>query len=91
MGDTVVLAGRLDPQIAAAGEDRALVVRGMVEWLYDYRSQPSVGAVLPVMQRLARQPTPDPASLVLVTGPIVRTAWSSRSSRGFGRAIPRWR
>ena len=66
VGDTVVLAGRLDPQIAAAGEDRALVVRGMVEWLYDYRSQPSVGAVLPVMQRLARQPTPDPASLVLV-------------------------
>ena len=66
VGDTVVLAGRLDPQIAAAGEDRALVVRGMVEWLYDYRGQPSVGAVLSVMQRLARQPTSDPASLVLV-------------------------
>ena len=66
VGDTVVLAGRLDPQIAAAGEDRALVVRGMVEWLYDYRGQASVGAALPVMQRLARQPTPDPASLVLV-------------------------
>ena len=66
VGDTVVLAGRLDPQIAAAGEDRALVVRGMVEWLYDFRGQPSVGAVLPVMQRLARQSTTDPASLVLV-------------------------
>ncbi|HET7241613.1 MAG TPA: ABC transporter permease [Gemmatimonadales bacterium] len=66
VGDTVVLAGRLDPQIAAASEDRSLVVRGMVEWLYDYRGQPSVGAVLPVMQRLARQGTSDPASLVLV-------------------------
>lgn len=66
VGDTVVLAGRLDPQIATAGEDRALVVRGMVEWLYDYRGQPSVGAVLAVMQRLVRQPTSDPASLVLV-------------------------
>ena len=66
VGDTIVLAGRLDPQIAAAGEERALVVRGMVEWLYDFRGQPSVGAVLPVMQRLARQSTTDPASLVLV-------------------------
>ncbi len=78
VGDTVVLAGRLDPQIAAAAEDRALVVRGMVEWLYDYRGQPSVGAVLPVMQRLARLATSDPASLVLVrarsddmVGPLV--------------------
>jgi len=66
VGDTVMLAGRLDPQIAAAAEDRSLVVRGMVEWLYDYRGQPSVGAVLPLMQRLARQATGDPASLVLV-------------------------
>jgi putative ABC transport system permease protein len=66
VGDTVVLAGRLDPQIASAGTDRALVVRGMVEWLYDYRGQPSVGTVLPVMQQLARQQVPDPASLVLV-------------------------
>ena len=66
VGDTVMLAGRLDPQIAAAAEDRSLVVRGMVEWLYDYRGQPSVGAVLPVMQRLARQASGDPASLVLV-------------------------
>ena len=66
VGDTVALAGRLDPQLAAAAEDRWLVVRGLVEWLYDYRGQPSVGAVLPVMQRLARQATGDPASLVLV-------------------------
>jgi putative ABC transport system permease protein len=69
VGDTVVLAGRLDPQIATAATDRALVVRGMVEWLYDYRGQPSVGTVLPVMQGLARQQVPDPASLVLVRAP----------------------
>lgn len=66
VGDTVVLVGRLDPQVAAAGLDRALVVRGFVRWLYDYRGQPSVGTVLPVMQRLARPPVPDGASLVLV-------------------------
>ena len=43
-----------------------LVVRGMVRWLYDYRGQPSVGTVLPVMQRLARQAAADRASLILV-------------------------
>ena len=66
VGDTVVLVGRLDPQIAAAAVDRPLVVRGIVRWIYDYRGQPSVGTVLPVMQRLAHQPVPDPASLILV-------------------------
>jgi putative ABC transport system permease protein len=66
VGDTVVLVGRLDPQIATAHADRALVVRGVVRWLYDYRGQPSVGTILPVMQRLARQQAADPASLVLV-------------------------
>jgi putative ABC transport system permease protein len=44
---------------------RRLVVRGMVRWIYDYQGQPSVGTVLPVMQRLARQAV-DRASLVLV-------------------------
>jgi putative ABC transport system permease protein len=66
LGDTVALVGRLDPQMAAAGVDRSLVVRGIVRWIYDYRGQPSVGAVLPVMQRLARTTVADPASLVLV-------------------------
>jgi putative ABC transport system permease protein len=64
-GDTITLVGRLDPQMAAAGVGRRLVVRGMVHWLYDYRGQPSVGTVLPVMQRLARQTADDPASLIL--------------------------
>ena len=46
-GDTVTLAGRLDPQIALGAVGRRLVARGMVRWLYDYRGQPSVGTVLP--------------------------------------------
>ena len=65
-GDTVTLVGRLDPQLAAAGVDRRLVVRGMVLWIYDYRGQPSVGTVLPVMQRLDGDPAADRASLLLV-------------------------
>jgi putative ABC transport system permease protein len=65
-GDTVTLVGRLDPQIADAAVGRGLVVRGVVRWIYDYRGQPSVGTVLPVMQRLARETAADRASLLLV-------------------------
>jgi len=66
IGDTVTLAGRLDPQIASASVDRRLVVRGLVRWIYDHRGQPSVGTVLPVMQRLGRDAAADPGSLLLV-------------------------
>ena len=38
----------------------------MVRWLYDYRGQPSVGTVLPVMQRLGQAGGADRASLLLV-------------------------
>ena len=31
------------------------MVRGLVRWVYDYRDQPSVGTVLPVMQIAGRQ------------------------------------
>ena len=65
-GDTVTLAGRLDPQIAHAAVDRRLVVRGVVRWLYDYRGQPSVGTVLRVMQRLGGNASADRASLLMV-------------------------
>jgi putative ABC transport system permease protein len=65
-GDTVTLAGRLDPQIAHAAVDRRLVVRGVVRWLYDYRGQPSVGTILPVMQRLGGNASADRASLLMV-------------------------
>jgi putative ABC transport system permease protein len=66
VGDTVTLVGRLDPQVATAAVGRRLIVRGMVRWLYDYRGQPSVGTVLPVMQRLARRNAEDRASIILV-------------------------
>ena len=66
VGDTVALAGRLDPQIANAAVDRRLAVRGVVRWIYDSRGQPSVGAVLPLMQRLGRDAAADHASLLLV-------------------------
>jgi putative ABC transport system permease protein len=66
VGDTVTLAGRLDPQIARAGVDRRLTVRGLVRWIYDSRGQASVGMLLPVMQRLEGRPADDRASLILV-------------------------
>jgi putative ABC transport system permease protein len=66
VGDTVTLVGRLDPQVVTAAVGRRLVVRGLVRWLYDYRGQPSVGTVLPLMQSLSRQPAADRASLILV-------------------------
>ncbi len=66
VGDTVRMVGRLDPQVAAAAVSRKLVVRGIVRWVYDYRGQPSVGTILPVMQGLAAGSPDDRASLLLV-------------------------
>jgi putative ABC transport system permease protein len=66
LGDTVSLVGRLDPQVAAGTVSRQLVVRGVVRWVYDYRGQPSVGTVLPVMQALAYGRQGNRASLILV-------------------------
>lgn len=66
IGDTITLLGRLDPQVVTAAEGTTLVVRGLVHWIYDYRGQPSVGATLPVMQRLSAQQSSDPASLIMV-------------------------
>jgi putative ABC transport system permease protein len=53
-GDIVRIIGGLDPQLAGAGSERGLVVRGIVRWLYDFRGQRSVGVVLSLMQRLTR-------------------------------------
>ncbi|TFG47890.1 MAG: FtsX-like permease family protein, partial [Gemmatimonadales bacterium] len=52
-GDTITVVGRLDPQLAAAGIERRLVVRGVARLLYDFRGQLSVAAPLPVVQSLA--------------------------------------
>lgn len=66
VGDTVTLVSRLDPQVMTGGVGRVFTVRGLVRWAYDYRGQPSVGTVLPVMQRLAYGRPEDRASLILV-------------------------
>jgi putative ABC transport system permease protein len=66
LGDAVTVVGRLDPQVRTGGAGRKLEVRGLVRWAYDYRGQPSVGTVLPVMQGLAYGHPQDRASLVLV-------------------------
>jgi putative ABC transport system permease protein len=66
IGDRVTLVGRLDPQVVTASVGRRLVVRGIVHWVYDYRGQPSVGTVLPIMQTLANQAAGDRASLLIV-------------------------
>jgi putative ABC transport system permease protein len=66
VGDTVSLVGRLDPQVVTAQVNRKLAVRGLVRWVYDYKGQPSVGTILPVMQALAHHAAGDQASLIMV-------------------------
>jgi putative ABC transport system permease protein len=66
VGDSVTLVGRLDPQVVTAAVGRTVIVRGLVRWVYDYRDQPSVGTVLPVMQSLAGKRAGDQASLLMV-------------------------
>ena len=66
VGDTIVVSGALDPQLAGAATERRLVARGIVRWLYDFRGQRSVGVVLPVLQRLGRREGADPISLAMV-------------------------
>ncbi len=66
VGDTLRLVGRLDPQMATPSVERALLVRGIVHFLYDYRGQRSVAATLPLMQQLGRVAKEDGASLLAV-------------------------
>jgi putative ABC transport system permease protein len=66
VGDAVSLVGRLDPQIVTEAVGRKLRVRGIVRWVYDYKGQPSIGTVLPVMQALSGRSVGDQASLVMV-------------------------
>jgi ABC-type lipoprotein release transport system permease subunit len=65
-GDTVTVVGRLDPQLAAAGVERRLVVRGVARLLYDSRGQLSVVAALPVVQSLAGLRQDDRVSVFVV-------------------------
>jgi putative ABC transport system permease protein len=66
VGDTVNLVGRLDPQVVTESVGRRLRVRGIVRWVYDYKGQPSIGTVLPVMQALSGRNAGDQASLLMV-------------------------
>ena len=66
VGDTITLVAWLDPQVAGAGAERRLVVRGMVRWLYDHEGQPSVGTIVPVMQELGGLRAADRASVLMV-------------------------
>jgi putative ABC transport system permease protein len=79
--------GRLDPQVVTAVLGRQLAVRGIVRWVYDYKGQPSVGTVLPVMQTLARQREGDRASLLMVKlrEDSAAGAVAARLSRAFPR------
>ena len=66
VGDTLALVSRLDPQVAVAATERRMVVRGTVRWLYDYRGQPSIGTLIPVLQSLAGSRAEDRVSLFVV-------------------------
>ncbi len=74
VGDTVTMVGRLDPQAMTSSVGRRLTVRGLVRWAYDYRGQPSVGTMLPVMQTLAYGVREDRASLILVKAKLEKEA-----------------
>ena len=86
VGDTIALVGRLDPQVVTAKVDRRLTVRGLVHWVYDYKGQPSVGTVLPLMQSLAGQRAGDHASLIMVK--VRDDAAAESVAARLGRALP---
>ena len=64
-GDTVRIIAGTDPQMARAGSERRLVVRGIVHWLYEARGQRTVGVALPLMRALTRA-SGDRASMIMV-------------------------
>ena len=66
VGDTIEMVGGLDPQMARAASRHALIVRGIVRWLYDYDGQASVGTVLSTMQQLKGVGGQDRVSFIAV-------------------------
>lgn len=66
IGDTVVIAGRLDPQVGVASGTRRMVVRGTARFLYDARDQPSVAMNLSTSQALEGRGARDRASIIMV-------------------------
>lgn len=86
VGDTVAIAGPLDPQLADASRERRMVVRGTAEFLYDYRGQRSVAAALPAMQALSSPPARDRASVLMVR--LRPGAPDSIVAERLGQALP---
>ncbi len=66
VGDSVRLAGGLDPLAARTVEVHPFEVRAVVEWLYDFQGQRSAGLPLPALQRLTGTADRDPVSFVMV-------------------------
>ncbi len=66
LGDTLVLVGRLDPQVVAPARSVRLVVRGVVHFLYDAKDQPSIALTLPMVQSLGGSHLADRVSTILV-------------------------
>jgi putative ABC transport system permease protein len=87
VGDTVELVGRLDPQVARAAVRKRLAVRGIVHWVYDYKDQPSVGAVLTVIQSLTARRTGDQGSLIMVK--LRHDSAAASVTTGLRRRFPR--
>lgn len=81
-GDTIRLSGRLDPQTTSSAGDRALIVRGTVRWLYDYRGQRSIGLALGTLQAITGRDAGDRVSLLMVKAKAgVDPAEAARSLR----------
>jgi putative ABC transport system permease protein len=66
VGDSLALSGRLDPRVATAATERAVIVRGMARFVYDAKDQPSIAVVLPLAQRLGGNATRDRASFLMM-------------------------
>jgi len=66
VGDTIELESRLDPGALRPSFRRSLVIRGVVEWLYDAPGQRSIGTLVPVMQAFGGIRDLDGASALLV-------------------------
>ena len=64
IGDTVLLAGGTDPQVARVRERRVLV-RGVVHWLYESRGERTVGVTLPLIRALTGR-SGDRVSMIMV-------------------------
>ncbi|HJR36318.1 MAG TPA: FtsX-like permease family protein, partial [Gemmatimonadales bacterium] len=64
IGDTVLLSGGTDPQVARVLE-RRVMVRGVVHWLYESRGERTVGVTLPLIRALTGR-SGDRASMIMV-------------------------